>query len=195
MSCRTKAPKIMTILTTTIWRTIRYRPPFGSSTGSYAMNSFQLTSRLLYPLLTAFRHVACLATNLLRDATTFVSLSRQVRNWVWRPKHAEVLISRLPQSGIFLPEPWALPGYSWLLSMRNCWMYVMRRDNRRASDCVAPSPLCIPPNIHLRRVSPAAYSVRSARIFAADFLKAAFRTLPLPLATLRRYLPGTGLPL
>ena len=79
-----------------------------------------------------------------------------------------------------------LPGYSRLLSMRNCRIYVTRLlDNRRTSGCVAPSSLCVPPNIR--------FFVQSARIFASGFLHALLTKIHLPLATLRRYLAGAGL--
>ena len=48
-----------------------------------------------------------------------------------------------------------LPGFSPLLSMRNCRIYVIRLlDNWRTSGCVAPSSLCIPPHIRFLFVSP-----------------------------------------
>ena len=80
------------------------------------------------------------------------------------PRHAEALVSRFASCPAFvLAEPGALPGYSRLLSVRNRWIYVMRRTgNWRTSGCVAPSSPCIPPTIHLRGVSSPAYSVRPA---------------------------------
>ena len=42
-------------------------------------------------------------------------------------------------------------------------------------------------------VSSPIYSVRSARMFVAGFLKGPLPAIPLPLTTLRRYLAGAGL--
>ena len=86
----------------------------------------------------------------------------------------------------FSAEPGALPGYSRLLSMRNRWIYVMRHSgNCRTSGCVAPSSLCIPPQIRFLYVSPRLclrppQGLLSENSFAFGY-------------TLRRYLAGSGL--
>jgi len=66
--------------------------------------------------------------------------------------------------------------------MRNRQVYEKRHlDNWRAYSCVAFSPLFSRLYLPTGGQSGPVYSMRSARIFAQGFLKAAFRSKPLPL--------------
>ena len=163
---RTKAQKTKVLLATTIWRTLRYRPPFRPSTGSHAVSSFQLTFRLLCLLTDCPSAIGVPCGSLTASCDAHVCFPASPGSWCAAspPRHAEALVSRFASCPAFvLAEPGALPGYSRLLSMRNRWIYVMRRTgNWRTSGCVAPSSPCIPPTIHLRGVSSPAYSVRPA---------------------------------
>jgi len=80
-----------------------------------------------------------------------------------------------------------LPGFSRLLSMRNCRIYVIRLL------ITGGLPVVLHPRPCVSRLISDFCS--SARMFAAGLLKGSLRKTPLPLATLRRYLPVAGLAL
>ncbi len=96
------------------------------------MSSFQLTSRLLCHLLTALWRSVHLTMDSLRAATMFVSSPGRTHDGPWQAHHAEELVDRFPLSGYLLAEPRALPGFSLSLSMRSCWIYVMRHCGNKA---------------------------------------------------------------
>lgn len=164
------------------------------------MSSFQLTSRLLCLLLTTLWRSAYLAVRSLQAVA--VSLCPRMAGSCIYPRRAATCrgvgkpVSSFRYS--LLAEPGALPGYSRLLSMRNRWIYVARRCPllglvMGTSDCVAPSSHVRFAHIHLRSVSPPAYTVCSAHIFVSGFLKAALRSKPLPPTTLHITYHRTGL--
>ena len=97
---------------------------------------------------------------------------------------------------IFLRD---LPGFSRLLSTRNRWMY-MNAPLSTSGQVTGGLPIVLHPRPRASCLISTAttpfqvdgYSVRSAHAFASSLLKALFRVIPLPLATLRRYLTGIG---
>jgi hypothetical protein len=92
-------------------------------------------------------------------------------------------------SGILLAEPLALPGYSWLLSVRNRRVYDQGRCLIQGL-VTGISVLCctlIPrPDAPILACGVSvlpAYTVHSAHTFVLGFLKVLFPELPLPSTT------------
>jgi len=78
-----------------------------------------------------------------------------------------------------------LPGSSRLLHTRSRRIYMRAPLTAiRTLDCVAPSSLCLMPQIRLRRRFRRTNSCTSARVFTSDFLKGLLRVDPLSSASL-----------
>jgi hypothetical protein len=83
------------------------------------------------------------------------------------------------------PNGVGLPGSSLLLHTRSRRIYMRAPLTAiRTLDCVAPSSLCLMPQIRLRRRFRRTDSCTSARLFTSDFLKGLLRVDPLSSASL-----------